>query len=74
MILNCIYWWGSSYGAWRVWSTPSLPLPPGPLWPRVVVTIYFYMGGGARGVIVIVAGYGHGDTSSNPRPDWLYFP
>ena len=23
--------------------------------------------GGARGVMVIVAGYGHGDTSSNPR-------
>ena len=29
--------------------------------------------GGARGVMVIVAGYGHGDTSSNPEPDWLYF-
>ena len=29
--------------------------------------------GGARGVIVIVAGYGHGDTSSNPGPDWLHF-
>ena len=25
--------------------------------------------GGARGVMVIVAGYGHGDTSSNPGPD-----
>ena len=25
--------------------------------------------GGARGVIVIVAGYEHGDTSSNPGPD-----
>ena len=24
--------------------------------------------GGARGVMVIVAGYGHGDTSSNPGP------
>ena len=24
---------------------------------------------GARGVMVIVAGYGHGDTSSNPGPD-----
>ena len=29
--------------------------------------------GGARGVIVIVAGYGHGDTSLNPGPDWLHF-
>ena len=25
--------------------------------------------GGARGVMVIVVGNGHGDTSSNPRPD-----
>ena len=25
--------------------------------------------GGARGVMVIVTGYGHGDTSSNPGPD-----
>ena len=25
------------------------------------------------GVMVIVEGYGHGDTSSNPRPDWLNF-
>ena len=29
--------------------------------------------GGARGAMVIVAGYGHGDTSSNPGPDWLHF-
>ena len=29
--------------------------------------------GGARGVIVIVVGNGHGDTSSNPRRDWLHF-
>ena len=29
--------------------------------------------GGARGVMVIVTGYGHGDTSSNPGPDWLHF-
>ena len=25
--------------------------------------------GGARGVMVIIVGNGHGDTSSNPRPD-----
>ena len=24
---------------------------------------------GARGVMVIIVGYGHGDTSSNPGPD-----
>ena len=29
--------------------------------------------GGARGVMVIVIGCGHGDTSSNPGPDWLHF-
>ena len=28
---------------------------------------------GARGVMVIVVGNGHGDTSSNPGRDWLYF-
>ena len=34
---------------------------------------YRRIAGGARGVMVIVAGYGHGDTSSNPGPDWLHF-
>ena len=29
--------------------------------------------GGARGVVIIVAGNGHGDTSSNPERDWLHF-
>ena len=29
--------------------------------------------GCARGVMVIVAGYGHGDASSNPGRDWLHF-
>ena len=29
--------------------------------------------GGARGVVVIVVGKGHGDTSSNPGRDWLHF-
>ena len=29
--------------------------------------------GGANGVMVIVVGNGHGDTSSNPRRDWLHF-
>ena len=27
----------------------------------------------ARGVTVIVAGNGHGDTSSNPGRNWLHF-
>ena len=29
--------------------------------------------GGACGVIVIVVGNEHGDTSSNPGQDWLHF-
>ena len=29
--------------------------------------------GGARGVMVIVVGNGHGDSSSNPGRDWLHF-
>ena len=29
---------------------------------------------GARGVIVIVVGNEHSDTSSNPARDWLHFP
>ena len=29
--------------------------------------------GGAYGVMVIIVGNGHGDTSSNPRRDWLHF-
>ena len=28
---------------------------------------------GARAVVVIVVGNGHGDTSSNLGPDWLHF-
>ena len=26
-----------------------------------------------RGVMVVVVGNGHGDTSSNPGRDWLHF-
>ena len=29
--------------------------------------------GGARGVMVIVLGIGHDDTSSNPGREWLHF-
>ena len=29
--------------------------------------------GGAHGVMVIVAGIGHSDMSSNPGRDWLHF-
>ena len=36
---------------------------------RIVFQIYYYHSGGARGVMVIVEGTGHGDTSSNPGRD-----
>ena len=29
--------------------------------------------GGAGGVMVVVVGNGHSDTSSNPGRDWLHF-
>ena len=32
-----------------------------------------YVFGGARRVMAIVVGNGHGDTSSNPGRDWLHF-
>ena len=31
--------WGSSLGAWGIWSASSLPLFSGPLWPGVVVPV-----------------------------------
>ena len=37
------------------------------------IYVHKYTFGGARGVMVIVAGYGSGDTISNPGPDWLHF-
>ena len=50
------------------------------LWQHVQKTsltqkmwIWTYNEGGARGVMVIVVGNGHGDTSSNPGRDWLHF-
>ena len=39
---------------------------------NINICMHKYIYGGARGVMVIVAGYGHGDRSSNPRPDWLH--
>ena len=32
---------------------------------------YYMVSGGARGVMAIVVGNDHGDTSSNPGWDWL---
>ena len=36
-------------------------------------TVYIKNYRGARGVMAIVVGNGHGDTSSNPGRDWLHF-
>ena len=38
----------------------------------VFVRVYVY-DAGARGVMVIFVGNGHGDPSSNPGWDWLHF-
>ena len=38
-----------------------------------IFTIQLYMFNTARGVMIIVVENGHGDTSSNPGPDWLHF-
>ena len=38
-----------------------------PLWYCVTLV------GGARGIMVIVVGNGHGDMSSNPGRGWLHF-
>ena len=41
--------------------------------PQRRMEFYRLLFGGARGVIVIVVGNEHGDTSSNPGRDWLHF-
>ena len=41
--------------------------------PMQRICIHTVINGGARGVMIIVAGYGLGDTSSNSGPDWLHF-
>ena len=49
------------------------------LFPQLIFDAIKFIGylivcqGGTRGVMVIVTGYGHGDTSSIPGQDWLHF-
>ena len=45
----------------------------GPLRLGVIVPNRVPSYGGARGVMVIVVGNGHGDSSSNPGREWLLF-
>ena len=42
-------------------------------WPLAHLKALSTKFGGARGVVVIVVGNGHGDMSSNPGRDWLHF-
>ena len=44
-----------------------------PSFYSVLVYHWYTNIGGARGVIAIIVGNGHGDASSNPRRDWLHF-
>ena len=41
-------------------------------YPKISLQINTWEGG-ARGVMIIVVGNGHGDTSSNPGRDLLHF-
>ena len=61
-----------------VWTDSSLPLISISriVFSRIMKTATkgsHYHCGGARGVMVIVVGNGHDDTSSNPGRDWLHF-
>ena len=40
-------------------------------WNRILYKVQCFES--ARGVMVIVAGHGYGDTDSNPGRDWLHF-
>ena len=40
---------------------------------KIILYYISFIWGGARGVMVIVVGNGHGDKISNPGRDWLHF-
>ena len=61
LVLCIIGYTNANIGPW--WMETRLNIPLAPIKPT----------GGARGVVVIVVGNGHGDTSSNPGRDWLHF-
>ena len=74
---------GLNYKVGHAHSTPFLAHRLNPYWERErerekiweieIVACIMDVTGGARGVMVSIAGYGHSDTSSNPGPDWLHF-
>ena len=69
ILLNKVLHWKSSWLYWCFWLGTNDGF-------YIIFHSYFhYINSllGARGVMVIVVGNGHGDTSSNPGWDWLYF-
>ena len=68
------WWWWTCIPTSRVQRCCCYILQPQPTGLEFI--FYFlpsHNKGGARGVMVIVAGNGHGDASSNPGQDWLHF-
>ena len=59
-MLELIYWYNIAI-LWTIWLCANG-------WIELKRIIW-----GARGVMVIIVGNGHGDTSSNPGRDWLHF-
>ena len=55
----------------------SFPIVESKIWLSLTSDCpYIYYGnkgGGARGLMVIVVGNGHGHSSSNPGREWMYF-
>ena len=67
---------GHLFWAWCHPSTQfTLMACPAPflVWEFIMTWWLLYPLGGACGVMVIIVGNGHGDTSSNPGWDWLHF-
>ena len=58
-------------------STLFFLICPAEIGVRLIHGLFWFYGistfGGTHGVIVIVVGNGHGDSSSNPGRDWLHF-
>ena len=53
-------------------NSTTIVLLDGWLWHQITYNGWYAIKGGACGVMVIVVGNGHGDTSSYPGRDWLY--
>ena len=65
---------GQNYGVlWHGQYSSSNDTNMGFLWVHGGWVRIYYSFGGARDVMFIVVGNGHGDTSSNPGRDWLHF-